>query len=307
MGLAGYLTKPIKQSELFDVIASALGDQNQHSEEPAAPVAPAVATPPRKLQVLLAEDNPVNQRLVVKLMEKQGHSIVVTGTGKEALAALEGGRFDVVLMDVQMPEMGGFEAATIIREREKTTGAHIPIVAMTAHALKGDRERCLESGMDAYVSKPIQSRLLFEAITSVVPTVVPEATGAERPIPEQTRPATEVFNSEGALAMLDGDTELFGELVKLFMTESDDLLEQIHSALEQRDAKRLERAAHSLKGSSAAFCGESTRAVAQKLETIGASGDLSQAGDLFVELQDELVRLKDALTEYRKESVLCES
>ena len=107
--------------------------------------------------------------------------------------------------------------------------------------------------------------------------------------------------------MLDGDTELFGELVKLFMTESDDLLEQIHSALEQRDAKRLERAAHSLKGSSAAFCGESTRAVAQKLETIGASGDLSQAGDLFVELQGELVRLKDALTEYRKESVLCES
>jgi CheY-like chemotaxis protein len=240
-------------------------------------------------------------------MEKQGHAIVVSGNGKEALAALEGGQFDVVLMDVQMPEMGGFEAVTIIREREKATGAHMPIIAMTAHALKGDRERCLESGMDAYVSKPIQSRLLFEAITSVVPMIVPEATGAERPIPEPARPVTEVFNSEGALAMLDGDAELFVELVKLFMTESVDLLDQIRDAIEQRDAKHLERAAHSLKGSAAAFCGESTRAVAQKLEAVGASGNLDPAGDLFVELSDELVRLNAALTEYRKESVLCES
>jgi two-component system sensor histidine kinase/response regulator len=306
MGLVGYLTKPIKQSELFDVITSALGSEDS-AEQPAKPVTPAAPRPSRKLQVLLAEDNPVNQRLVVKLMEKQGHTIVLTGNGKEALAALERGHFDVVLMDVQMPEMGGFEAATIIREREKVTGAHMPIVAMTAHALKGDRERCLESGMDAYVSKPIQSRLLFEAITSVVPASVPEANVPERPVPEETRPATVVFNSEGALAMLDGDTELFVELVKLFMTESVELLDQIRDAIERHDAELLERAAHSLKGSSAAFCGESTRAVAQKLEAVGASGNLDPAGDLFVELQDEMVRLKDALSEYRKESVLCES
>jgi two-component system sensor histidine kinase/response regulator len=306
MGLVGYLTKPIKQSELFDVITSALGSEDS-AEQPAKPVTPAAPRPSRKLQVLLAEDNPVNQRLVVKLMEKQGHTIILTGNGKEALAALERGHFDVVLMDVQMPEMGGFEAATIIREREKVTGAHMPIVAMTAHALKGDRERCLESGMDAYVSKPIQSRLLFEAITSVVPASVPEANVPERPVPEETRPATVVFNSEGALAMLDGDTELFVELVKLFMTESVELLDQIRDAIERHDAELLERAAHSLKGSSAAFCGESTRAVAQKLEAVGASGNLDPAGDLFVELQDEMVRLKDALSEYRKESVLCES
>ena len=307
MKLAGYLTKPVKQSELFDVIASAIGNQNDPDGRPAAPAPLAEACLPRTLRVLLAEDNPVNQRLVVKLMEKQGHTVVVAGNGKEALAALEGGQFHVVLMDVQMPEMGGFEAVGIIREREKATGAHIPIIAMTAHALKGDRERCLQAGMDAYVSKPIQSRLLFEAIASVVPVTAADVTMGEKPVPAKARLDSEVFNSEGALAMLDGDAELFVELVKLFMTESVELQDQIHDAIEQRDAKRLERAAHSLKGSAAAFCGESTRAVAQKLEAIGASGNLDQAGDLFVELQDELVRLKYALAEYRKESVLCES
>jgi signal transduction histidine kinase/DNA-binding response OmpR family regulator/HPt (histidine-containing phosphotransfer) domain-containing protein len=307
MKMAGYLTKPVKQSELFDVIASAFGDQNQPAEVADASVPLAASSLPGKLRVLLAEDNPVNQRLVVKLMEKQGHTVVVTGNGKEALAALEGGRFQVVLMDVQMPEMGGFEAVGVIREVEKTTGAHIPVIAMTAHALKGDRERCLEAGMDAYVSKPIQARLLFEAIASVVPATVADVTTVEKPVPMPARLATEIFNSEGALAMLDGDIELFGELVKLFLNESVELQDQIHDAIEQHDAKQLERAAHSLKGSAAAFCGESTRAAAQKLEAIGASGNLDQAGDVFVELQDELVRLKDALANYRKESVLCES
>jgi len=307
MGLAGYMTKPVKQSELFDVISTALGDQNQPAGGPATPGTVAEPAPPRKLRVLLAEDNPVNQRLVVKLMEKHDHTVVVTGNGKEALAALENGQFHVVIMDVQMPEMGGFEAVGIIREREKATGAHIPIIAMTAHALKGDRERCLEAGMDAYVSKPIQARLLFEAIASVVPMTAADVTMEEKPVPEKVQLGSVVFNSEGALAMLDGDTELFVELVKLFMTESVDLQDQIHDAIEQHDAEHLERAAHSLKGSAAAFCGESTRAVAQKLEAVGASGDLDKAGDLFVELQDELVRLKYALAEYRKESVPCES
>jgi len=156
-------------------------------------------------------------------------------------------------MDVQMPEMGGFEAAAIIREREKATGAHMPIIAMTAHALKGDRERCLEAGMDAYVSKPIEARLLFEAIASVVPRSFRRRTWRRGPSPKRRGPIRRFSNSEGALAMLDGDTELFGELVKLFMSESVDLLNQIRDAIEQHDAKRLERAAHSLKGSAAAF------------------------------------------------------
>jgi CheY-like chemotaxis protein len=210
-------------------------------------------------------------------------------------------------MDVQMPEMGGFEAATCIREREKSTGGHIPIIAMTAHALKGDRERCLEAGMDAYVSKPIQSRLLFEAIENVVPSPALAASFAEKLPPDKAAVDTRVFDREAALAMIDGDTELFGELVELFMTESVELDDQIRKAIAQRSAKVLERAAHSMKGSVAAFCGESARVVAQTLEDIGARGDFDQAEAVADELQTEVTRLTNALAEYRKESVLCES
>src|SRR6202022_1826283 len=116
------------------------------------------------LQILLVEDNAVNRVLAVRLLEKRGHTVAVAGNGKEALAALEKQAFDLVLMDVQMPEMDGFEATAALREKEKTTGIHLPIIAMTAHAMKGDRERCLAAGMDGYLSKPFQTEELFEAI-----------------------------------------------------------------------------------------------------------------------------------------------
>jgi CheY-like chemotaxis protein len=240
-------------------------------------------------------------------MEKKGHTLVVANNGLEALAALERERFDVVLMDVQMPEMGGFEAAGRIREREKSTGEHIPIIAMTAHALKGDRERCLEAGMDAYVSKPIQSRLLFEAMENVVPSPVLAASFEEKLPLDTTAVDTKAFDREAALAMIDGDTELFGELVELFMTESVELLDQVRKAIAQRDAKGLERAAHSMKGSAAAFCGESARVVAQTLEGLGERSEFDQAEAVADELETEVRRLTNALAEYRKESVSCES
>ncbi len=305
--LAGYLSKPIKQSELFDVVATAIGGRSKTIEPPVAVAKPSVSCPSRGLRVLLAEDNPVNQRLVLKLMEKRGHTLVVANNGVEALAALERGKYDVVLMDAQMPEMSGFEATAHIREREKTTGGHIPIIAMTAHALKGDRERCLDAGMDAYVSKPIQSRVLFEAIEGLVLT--PSAiTRFEEKLPaDEVTPSARVFDRDGAVAMLDGDTELFNELVGLFITESAILLDQIQQSIARRDAKVLERSAHSLKGSVAAFCAESARRVAQTLESIGARGDFGQAGPVAAELQKEVGRLTSALAEYQKEAVLCES
>jgi len=121
------------------------------------------------LHILLAEDNAVNRKLAIRLLEKRGHTVVVAENGREVLAALEQHPFDVVLMDVQMPMMDGFEATTVIRNREKKNSEHLPIIAMTAHAMKGDRERCLEAGMDGYVSKPIQAKELFEAIARAVP------------------------------------------------------------------------------------------------------------------------------------------
>ncbi|HUI07790.1 MAG TPA: response regulator [Verrucomicrobiae bacterium] len=296
IGLAGYLSKPLKQSELFDAIVTALSEEPR-TPEPLTPAAP----PPvrrRNLRVLLAEDNPVNQRLIVKLLEKQGHQIVLTGNGKEALAALDGQRFDLVLMDVQMPEMDGLETTATIREREKSGGGHVPIIAMTAHALKGDCERCLEAGMDAYVAKPVQSRLLFEAIAKVVPA---------RTATEDPNTDGDVFDHEAALAMIDGDRELFQELVGLFMVESADLLDQIRDAIAQRDGKACERAAHSLKGSVGAFRAESARLAAQTLEDLGRRGDFEQAGVVLEELEMKVAQLKDALADYPKENVLCES
>src|SRR5262249_24412805 len=129
----------------------------------------AARTTGPRLRILVAEDNAVNQRLVVRLLEKQGHETVVVTTGKAALAALERQPFDRLLMDVQMPEMVGFEATAEIRILERGTGRHLPIIAMTAHAMKGDRERCLESGMDGYVSKPIQARELLQAVAEFAP------------------------------------------------------------------------------------------------------------------------------------------
>jgi signal transduction histidine kinase/CheY-like chemotaxis protein len=303
-GLAGYLSKPLKQSELFDAIVTALSKKPACQAE-LTPTKPRT-TLRRNLQILLAEDNPVNQRLAVRLLEKQGHRVVVTGNGKEALAALERERFDLILMDVQMPEMGGFEASAHIREREKTAGGHIPIIAMTAHALKGDRERCLDAGMDAYVAKPVESRLLFEAIDSMVPAEPLADTEAET----QTQEANgdpEVFDYESAMAMIDGDTELFQELVTLFMSESTILLDQIHDAIEQRDAKTLERAAHSLKGSAGAFRAELASRAAQQLEDLAKRSSLEEAELACETLQAEVERLKQALAEHQKEAALCES
>jgi signal transduction histidine kinase/CheY-like chemotaxis protein len=309
MGFTGYLTKPVKQSELFDAIAAALGNQGEPMAQPAVVASPSAASASRKLRVLLAEDNAVNQRLVVKLMEKHGHSLVVVNNGVEALDTLERGTFDVVLMDVQMPEMGGFEATARIREREKSTGQHVPVIAMTAHVLKGDRERCLEAGMDAYVSKPIQATLLFETIDTVVPNPALAASMPEKLPEDEAAPAAsvQVFDYEAALAMLDGDTELFSELVGLFTTESVQLLNQIHESIARRDAKLLERSAHSLKGSAAAFSAEPSRAVAQRLEGLGARGEFGGADVVAAQLREEVTRLTKALSVHRKEGAACES
>jgi CheY-like chemotaxis protein len=165
IGIEVYLLKPVKQSALLEAIACSLG----------RPVAPGMLPITRhslnesrpKLRVLLAEDNAINQKLATRLLQKQGHTVTVANDGREAVEAVENGEFDVVLMDVQMPNMSGYEAAAAIRVRERASGKHVPIVAMTAHAMKGDEQRCLEAGMDGYVSKPIQPDHMMEAIARV--------------------------------------------------------------------------------------------------------------------------------------------
>ncbi len=162
LGIAGYLLKPIRQSELLEAITMALGYKAR--EEETVITRHLIQDARKRMKILLAEDNATNQKLALRLLEKRGHSVVIANNGKEALAKLEDDIFDLILMDIQMPEMDGLEATGLIREKEKRKGGHVPIVAMTAHAMKGDRERCLEAGMDDYVSKPINPGELFAAI-----------------------------------------------------------------------------------------------------------------------------------------------
>ena len=168
LGIAAYLLKPIKQSELLEAIELALGILGTRAGASPARARTGGVPRGRSLRILLAEDSLVNQQLAVALLESEGHTVTVANNGREAVAAAETGGFDLVLMDLQMPEMDGLEATAMIRanEREAPAGRHLPIIAMTAHALKGDRERCLEAGMDGYTSKPIDAEELFAAIES---------------------------------------------------------------------------------------------------------------------------------------------
>ena len=165
LGVAAYLTKPIKRAELLSAILQALGRQTS-ADRPTLITEHVLRDAHPTARILLVEDNRVNQLLARRLLAKRGHTVVVTGSGREALAALDAAcdGFDCVLMDVQMPEMDGFECTALIREREETTGMRLPIIAMTAHAMKGDEARCLAAGMDAYLSKPVQPDELYECL-----------------------------------------------------------------------------------------------------------------------------------------------
>ena len=183
LGVHRCLTKPVKHSDLLKAVRDALGAAP--ASEAASASAEGHVAPAHPLRILLAEDNAVNQKLAVRLLEKQGHSVTIVGNGREALAALEAGEFDAVLMDVSMPEMDGLEATAQVRRSEAERGGRrLPIIAMTAHAMKGDRERCLEAGMDGYVSKPIRPDELARALADAAPADHPaaQAAGSDAPV-----------------------------------------------------------------------------------------------------------------------------
>jgi CheY-like chemotaxis protein len=250
----------------------------------------------RCLHILLAEDNPVNQALAVRHLQKRGHRVAVAGTGREALAALELGAFDVVLMDLQMPETDGMEATAAIRANEKATGAHIPIIALTAHAMAGDRERCLAAGMDGYLSKPIQARELIETVEGVT-GLAPRAGLDAEPRPPKVDNAPPVVADDILGSCMGGDTALFAELTALFAEQSGQLIRQLQQALAGQDAHQVERIAHTLKGSVGAFGAGEVLAAAAQLEELARRGDLAGARQALPVLERALARLKAALAQ----------
>ncbi|MDB5308168.1 MAG: Histidine kinase [Gemmataceae bacterium] len=239
----------------------------------------------RALRVLLAEDQPVNQRYAVRLLEKLGHTITVAGTGREAVAAAAARPFDLILMDVQMPEVDGFEATGLIRRAEAGTGRRTPVVAITAHAMKGDRERCLAAGMDDYLSKPVVRDELLEVLARVAAR--PAAPGPAAGPPGATAgPA--VYDRETALDRVDGDAALLAELAGLFRTGAGRVLGDIRRAVTTGNAADIRRAAHGLKGSAGCLGGTATVEAAARLEVIGAVGDLPAAAGALAALDREL-------------------
>jgi two-component system, sensor histidine kinase and response regulator len=312
-GITAYLLKPIKQSELFDAIVAGL----RISPVEEIRVEALASRPWRKLRpqrILLVEDSVVNQKLAVALLEREGHGVTVADNGRIAVERLKAEPFDIVLMDVQMPVMDGLEATIAIRAREKQSGGHVPIVAMTAHALKGDREQCLEAGMDGYVAKPIRGEELLAALEKFAPEAeaddedgpgdLPFAPAPQAGAVSQTihrspltlhQSADSPFDSAAALRTVGGDRALLAELATAFHTESQSLLTQLREAIATRDPAKLRRAAHTLKGAAGVFGAQSAYEMARQLEDLGRSADFSQADGIFATLETAVGQLNRAL------------
>jgi CheY-like chemotaxis protein len=289
IGVDAYLTKPVKHSDLLDALAT-LFRVSTRRPRPELAVQPS-ARPQKRLRVLLAEDNLVNRKLVVRLLEKRGHYVHAVENGRTAVDAVAATttRFDVVLMDLQMPEMSGFEATHEIRERERGGPAHLPIVALTAHAMAGDRERCLAAGMDGYLSKPIE---VDDLITTVErfggDGAAPDDVQQQAPSP---RPAT--FDEKIALTYTGGDRQLLQEVIDLFRKDSPAALRRIERALHKRDGDALRMAAHALKGAIATVGSTAGRETAAELEMMAKSSRFTDAERVYAHL-GELVQELDA-------------
>jgi two-component system sensor histidine kinase/response regulator len=243
----------------------------------------------RSLRILVAEDTPFNQTFILRLLEKNGSHPILVENGRQALEAFNPDTFDVVLMDVQMPEMDGFAATREIRKLEAGSGSHghMPIIAMTAYATEGDRERCLEAGMDDYVSKPISASKLFEAIEALVPPESEEkAPGSADPANDGQKPVS--LNADGLIRSFENDQHLFQELVEIFLNDSPQMLNNLRESLKNTDAKTFKRTAHSLKGMLRNFQAESAAETAFELEQIGDRGKLDGADQIVDSLAGQL-------------------
>ena len=281
LGISAHLTKPVKHSDLFDTFATlfAIATRRAQPRESSKPT----PRPRRTLRILVAEDHVVNRRLITTILSKRGHLVKAVEDGRAALDAVEASRtpaFDVVVMDLQMPEMGGLEATRAIRDREAGTGRRIPIVALTAHATKGDRERCLAAGMDDYLSKPIDADLLIATI---------EGTGSQTA--SDAPAATVTFDADAALRRTGGDVRLLKKLISLCRADARTSVRKIAKAVRDGNAEALRLAAHALKGSVATVGGMEARAAAAKLEDLGKSGELQGAAAAVSVLRAELAKL----------------
>ncbi len=288
LGVEFYLRKPVLQSELYGAILAALGAESVPHAEALRPSARGrTGKDQRSLHILLAEDNPINQAVATGMLRKRGHSVVVAADGRQALAILEGTAIDLALMDIQMPEMDGFVVTARIREQEKWTGNHLPIVALTAHAMQGDRERFLAAGMDGYISKPIRPKELDEILDGCI-------TIAGAP---QNRLPAEVVNEVELLERVDGDLTLLRELTGIFSKSYPRQLSLIHQALAEENAEKVGRVGHELRGALANLAAAAPCGTAATMEEMASAHDFSRAATMLDQLERELGSVLLALEE----------
>jgi two-component system, sensor histidine kinase and response regulator len=271
----------VRQSSLHNCVMAVLGPAASPTAQ--SPSIQRQGDKPLQIhaRVLIVEDNVVNQKVAVRLLEKQGCRVDVAANGREAVNALAQLAYDVVLMDCQMPEMDGFAATAAIRHREASTGQHVPIVAMTANAMQGDRERCLAAGMDGYLVKPVKADQLYAAIAQFGPR------GAASPEDLLAPP----MDFARALVTVDGERDLLDDMMAVLLAESPGQLATLHTALQQSDARGLERVAHSLKGALSAVGATPAQNLAQRLEALGRADQIAGALHLVQSLETEMARL----------------
>jgi CheY-like chemotaxis protein/HPt (histidine-containing phosphotransfer) domain-containing protein len=248
----------------------------------------------------VAEDTPFNQTFILRLLEKNGAHPILVENGRQALEAFNPDTFDVVLMDVQMPEMDGFEATREIRKLEADSDSHMPIIAMTAYATEGDRERCLEAGMDDYVSKPISASKLFQAIEALIPPEPEEEEAGASAGPAADGQKSVSLNTDGLIRSFENDRQLFQELVEIFLNDFPQMLNTLRDSLMNADANTFKRTAHSLKGMLRNFQAESAAETAFELEQIGDRGKLDGADQIVDSLAGELDDVAQKLKEVVK-------
>jgi PAS domain S-box-containing protein len=309
LGITGWLTKPVTQSELLDAILIAVGSDEGGTSRDAD--ACSAGNEPRgsHLRILVAEDNPVNRAVATGILEKEGHVLVHAATGREAVEAFSDGFFDLILMDVQMPEMDGFEATRCIRELEEATGRHTTIVAMTAHAMAGDRERCLAEGMDDYLGKPV-SRSELKAALERHSEIQRNGVADSSAKPKRARPETDFARSETSSSeeplvdidhlrdVTDNEPARMRRLIDIYLTQAAPMLNELDAAIQAKAGGDVVRLAHKLVGSSISCGVQAFTQPLRKLERLGNKGDLSGADALFDDVRDKLPRVQSAFDEF---------
>jgi len=308
LGILAYLMKPITKSELFDAIVQVLGTKLAETDKTQLVTRHSLREKRQRLHILLADDNNVNRKLATRMMEKRGHIVFSVNNGKEVLESFDKKSFDLILMDVQMPIINGLEATRKIRQKEKKTGEHIPIIAMTAHALKEDKQRCLEAGMDDYISKPFKIDEVFETIGKWTNKSINKEFRKKQESNEdnlsieienkQDNALLSVIEFETALKRVEGDRKLLKELISFFIEDSLQYIGEIKESIEKQEAEKLKEAAHSIKGASKNISAISISQLALNLEEMGTNGVFEEADNILDNLESEIEKLEIAFSKF---------